>query len=169
MSIAVTMRFAFQVTETLTDFVDASPNPNINHTRFDKTLALDAAGSGSTGPVVANHIDDIEMVAGLHTVDLTALPQSGSGGGGIFDATTMKVQGFRVEYPTTNSDTLTIGPGAADPYEIFGGPTQSILLFPGGLFQFYYDDKLPDISATAKDIDFTGVGTGNFLLTLVVG
>jgi len=154
------------ITETLTDNVDGSASPVINHTSFDKTISLDAAGSGSSGPIVAAYVDEIDLVAGAFTLDLTALPQSG---GGTFDGTTMKVQGFRVEYPTVNANTLLIATGASNGYDIFGGATHEILLSPGCLFQAYWDDKLQDISATDKTIDFTGTGTENFFLTLLVG
>ncbi len=166
MSVTATVRFGMSTTEILDINVDGSTSPSIIHDAFDKSFALDAAGTGSTGPITDVYADTIALIAGAHTLDLTAIPQSG---GGTLDATGLKVQAIRFENLSTNTNLMTIDDGASNGYNILGAALGHVTIHPGAIFQMYFHDKLDNIAAADAEIDFGGTGTESFNLTILVG
>ena len=81
----------------------------------------------------------------------------------------MKVQAFRIRGKEGNS-ALNIAPGAANPYAMFGAAND--VDYPAGntkAWTFEFFDKLADIGAAAKQIDFAGVGVEEFYVDLYIG
>lgn len=119
----------------------------------------------STVPAKYYSGQTLALVAGVKTIDLTALP----GLQAAINGTGLKVQALRIRGKTGNG-ALTISEGAANPYELFG-PANPIV-YPAGCtkaWQFEFDEKLADIAAGVKNIDLAGTGTEQFDIEFLLG
>ena len=109
----------------------------------------------------------LSLVAGVATIDLTALP----GLQAAIDGSGLKLNALRIRGEADGSNAkLTIAEGAANPYELFGAANP--IEYPAGCskcFTFEFDDALADIAAGAKNIDLAGTGTDSFFIEIIVG
>lgn len=98
-------------------------------------------------------------------IDLTALPSIDAN----IDGTTKKVQGIRIQGASTNVGTLTIAPGAATPYELFG--TTNTVIIPGKtrVLKLMVEDDLAAISSSLKHIDVTGTINDVWKIEIILG
>jgi hypothetical protein len=88
------------------------------------------------------------------------------------DAEGLRVQVLRVITPSTNIEEVTIGPAAADGYEMFG-PGNEIDIPPGSNVMFIWDDELDEVfgdsAALLTDIDVTGNGGDSVQIQIILG
>ena len=124
-------------------------------------------GPATTIPVTHySHAEYTLDGGGAATIDLTAL----LGTQEDIDATGLKVQLFRVKSNSADNGALTISPGAANPYVLFGAGNS--LVYPAGLtldWPFPFGDKLADVAAGVKNIDLAGTAGNVFDIEILVG
>ena len=125
--------------------------------------------ASSTVPATKASSDDINLVAGAATIDLTSLP------GPLSTTVTfdgLKVQLVKIKCPTTNTGGVTFAVGAANGYNLFGADNASaerVEVMPGGSEMRQTPNNGEDVDATHKNIDVTGTGTEAFQIELVAG
>lgn len=154
---------SFSVTETLKDAVGAGTTTTVTSTALNPAQTEYTLTSDPPGKYYSS--DTLALVAGAATIDLTSLP----GLQATIDGTGLKVQAFRIRGAAGNS-ALTISPGAANPYTMFGAGND--LEYPADCalaFQFEFDETLADIAAGAKEIDLAGTGTEQFQIEFILG
>lgn len=105
---------------------------------------------------------------GEATIDLTAL----AGSQGDIDGTGLRVQGLRIQIPSTNAGGVTIGPGDTDAYEPFG--TGNSLELPiGARADFWFADQLWDVMGTSgtdpKNIKLSGEVDDTVYVEILMG
>ena len=95
-------------------------------------------------------------ISGTTTVDFTAAPHLVDRSS---DLTGMKCIGGILYPPATNTGAVTVAPGAANPYPLFG-TGNSIELQPGQAVAWQTEQgispNLPRVTSTVKNIDVTG-------------
>jgi hypothetical protein len=153
------------VTESLKGLVGAA----------NKTVTSDSLNPGpvsysptGTPPVKYFSAQEVTLDGGgAATIDLTALP----GTQDDIDATGLKLQVFRIRGRATNTGTaVNIAPGATNGYALLGAgndanyPAQATRPW---LLEF--DDELPDVGPTAKNIALLGTAADKFYVELLVG
>lgn len=159
MSISARIQMNLTVTETLSgDALQAAAN--VVHDAFNKGATLSAS---SAVPATNVYADEIALVAGAKSIDLTSLPALT----GTLDATGLKVQAIKFINPAGNSD-ITFSEGAANGYALLGS-SWSLTLKAGQEAQFYLNDAAPDVATADRTIDVAGTGTETFKIILVVG
>jgi hypothetical protein len=164
-SVAATYVSSITAVETIDSasapFASAS-DKTITHTGLNKTASL----TGATTPPVTKHAaNELTLSSGAGTLDLRALV--GTNGGAV-DGNGLKVQCIKFVNKSTNANSMTIGEGASDGYELCGN-AWSVTLAPGQEFLFYGNDATPDIGAAAKDIDIAGTGSQVLQYQVVMG
>jgi len=165
MSVATTFNMRMDTTETLDQDVDSAPQPTVLHTALSIKGTLDA---GST-PAVTMHSQQIySLSGGAKTIDLTALLSTY---GRILDGTGLKVRLLRFENRGTH--VMTIGKGATNGYDLFGGSIAPAVPAPDGTTQtglmISFGDGLAAIDGTHKTIDVAGTLTEQFALSIDLG
>lgn len=162
MSVSVNYAATVTVAETLDSNVLSAPDTTrvITHTSFNETAVLHAS---STPPVnkVAEFL--LTLTAGSGSIDLRSL--TGTNGASV-DGNGLKVQVIRIK--NLGENPMTFIDGATNGYPVFGDGNP--LEIPvGGHIQLYGNDKLPDVSSTAKIVDVTGTGSQTAEVTIVLG
>lgn len=145
-----TVKLATSVQQTFD--ATAAPSagtPLVTHTSWDFSHSL---SSTSTPPFTKHASFQKALAAGTATIDLTAL--TGFNGEAV-DGTGLKVQAMKLRNPSTNANTISIAPGAANGYD-FCGADFKITLSPGTEVLIYCLDTAPDISGTDKNLDLAG-------------
>lgn len=160
MSVQATINAGINIRETLTVGVDGASNPVVRHDQFVSSINLNAS---SAAPVTTPVSDNIALVSGAHTIDLTSLV--GTGGGAV-DGTGLKVQAIHVR--NNGAAAMTFTPGSSNPYNLFGS-SSSVTVPAGGQVLLFANEGAPDIASNAKEIDVAGTDTDDFDLTLVMG
>lgn len=160
---ALTLTYGANLTgvETLegnTDPVNASSR-RVTWSAFDNSGVFSAT---TTPPVTKIAGKTAALTAGALTIDLTALTGWGANGANV-DGTTLKLQFFRVKNLGAND--MTFSTGASNGYN-FGGP---LTVKAGCEALLKFNDNLPDVSATVKNIDVTGTAAQTAEVTLVMG
>lgn len=161
---SVTLAYSAQATvrETLETSIAGTTTYNriIVHNQYNSNQQLDAA---TTPPVTKCAVFQKALVAGVATVDLTAL--TGTNGVTV-DGTGLKLQVMKVK--NTGANALTVKFGAANPYNALGA-SWTLILLQNQEITVYGNDAAPDISATAKNIDLSGTTTQTSEWVLVMG
>jgi len=147
--------------------IPAAPNTTITHNGFNTTASL---GAASTPPVTKVAAFEKTLVAGVGTIDLTALPGTN---GTTVDGTGLKVQALKVKSPSTNANILVVGKGASNGYG-FNGKTWTVAIKPGEEVMFRFVDAAtqPAIAGGAKTIDLSddsAGGTDVFEVAILLG
>lgn len=133
--------------ETVDLALDQAANPTTDHKIDGVSGTLDA---NSTVPATKTWSDDVTLTAGAKTHDLGALDRTSLG---EVNFTGLKVQLLKILAADTNTETVTFADGAANPYFLFGDVNGQITLDAGMACLFYYNDKLPNVSVTASEVD----------------
>ena len=165
MAVSVTFAMDMTVRETLDTGVDGAASPVINFSSLNVGDRL----SATTTPVASKHNqDNVALVAGAKTIDLTAL--TGAGGGTV-TLSGLKVQLFRVSNRGTAA--LTVAKGASNGWSLWTSWTVTLPAYSGTgeypTIMLYVPEGAEDVDATHKTIDFTGTGTNTFDLSLAAG
>lgn len=162
-TIAVTAITQVSVVETETgDFVDPN-NATVTYNQLSETEELTAS---TTVPVTKHAAFDKALVAGVATIDLTALP--GKNADEVVNGTGLKVQEVKFKNKATNANSITITFGAANPYLLFGSGWKIILL-PGQSIQASLKDASPDVAGGARTIDLAGTASQSLQCHFVLG
>ena len=152
------------VVETPVLGLDKASDPQLVHSI---TLPIPSILSGVTTPPAQSIFSDrLQLVAGVLTLDLQALPQ-----GNIIpdiDLTGLKIQILQFTSPETNLADITLTPGAVDPYNL-GGAAMSITLSPGDTHLFLLNDSAPDVANLDSQLDFAGSLIDDVDLLIVAG
>lgn len=164
MSVVVTYQSKVTVVETLTTNLPfASANDKtVTHNGMDTSATLN---SGSTPPATLIAAFQKALVAGVATIDLTALTGTN---GAVVNFTGLKVQIAKFANPITNANPIVITFGAANPY-LLGGAGFKHTLNPGDEVTYSNRDTAPDVAGGAKNIDISGTGTQALNVELVAG
>lgn len=160
---SVSLQYAANLTakETLEGNTDAIAATS----RIVTWSAFDNAGTytaTTTPPVTKIAGKTAALVAGVLTIDLTALTGWGANGANV-DGTTLKLQFLRIKNLGAND--MTFSTGASNGYN-FGGP----LTVKAGCETLHkFNDNLPDVAAGVKNIDVAGTAAQTAEITLVFG
>lgn len=124
---------------------------------YDLNETLDSTTTPAVDDLMAYQLN---LSGGTDTIDFTAAAIIGAESAGApaasEDLTGKRVCHVEFECPTTNSYEVTIAPGAANPYPIFGA-ANDFTLKPDSKFAYtVHSNALPTISSTVKTIDITG-------------
>lgn len=152
MSVLTTVSIGLSTRETLATAgaaSGASPNAKVIHNGFDLATTLDGTTTVPATKVSA------KVYTGTNTLDLTAV----AGVEGNQDCTGLKLQAMLVTNLAT-AGVLNVAQGAANPYLPFG-IGNDVDIPAGGTMGWFFNDKLPDISATVKNILFTAAAGGD--------
>jgi hypothetical protein len=151
----------FKMTALETLNIDAAAGAKVTHSGFDKTnLTLNGS---STPPISMASYQIYALSGGAATIDLTAL----LGVNDVAqDATGLKVQTLILENVSDNA--ITISPGSSNPYPLFGSGND-LVVPPGAVMQFFWNDELADVSGTVCEIDLSGAGTDTIRIGLCLG
>lgn len=165
-SVSAQYALTLEVTETLALGLDNVDDPSFVHSIGSPEGTLNAS---STPPATKVFSDNVALVAGTKTLDLTALagPASTS-----IDFTGLKVQLIALRCPTGNTLPILVQKGAANAYNLLGADNASaetLEVLPGDDVLLRRYDTLEDVDATHKDIKFTGNGTETINVLLVAG
>ena len=158
--------------------LESTPTSTINWTSAFTTGDLDlktAVTPSASNPVevaVSAPWGDLITASGTsHTLDLTALTRSTELGD--LDMTGLKLQGFLLSVPYTNTDPVIVVPGATNGYNIQNDGSTSIGVAPGGVELCFYPENtsnstgMPAVSPTVKTIDFSSAMT-NFQILVIL-
>lgn len=169
MSVSAVWDAKLSVLETVDLAMDlVASDPSFTHSTGSVEATINAS---STVPATKVWSDTGALVAGVATLDLTALTHGTLNG----TATTvtfsgLKVQLVKIECPSTNTASLKVAMGAANGYNIFGATTGEMDIPQGGSLLFYGSDKLDDVSGTDKTIDLSSTHlTAAYNIILVAG
>lgn len=162
MSNIALLQFIFDVQETLNIIQPGSSPPVVKHSLLDNTINL----SSTTTPPISQVSDfTAALIAGTLNIDLTNLPASS---GAAINGTGLKVQGIIIQAPIANLNPITLTPGGANPYNLFGAAF-SKTLYPGQLSMDFLNGQAPVVAGGAKIITLTGTGTQALNIILLLG
>lgn len=154
-------------TETLDLGADHVPNPEIVHNLGSIVATLNAS---STVPATKASSDTIALVAGVATIDLTAL--TGLYGASV-DFTGLKVQAVMIINPAgNNAEGMEFAVAIANGYNLFGkdnADSDLVTVLPGDAYLVIHANTLEDVDATHKDITVTGTLVEEFDIHMVAG
>jgi hypothetical protein len=118
-------------------------------------LEIELAGSSSATDTLTLDLADFEDVEGIAQ-----------------DAHGLRLQMLHVVADGENVDVVTIGPAAADGYDLFGAGNE-VEIPPGGEMTFYGHDGLPEVEgdsgSLSTDIDVTGNGGDRVKILMLLG
>lgn len=138
-----------------------TPAANVIHDQFNTAKDLD----GGTVPPVSAHSGKIyALIAGALTIDLTALIGLNSV---AVNGTGLKVRAVKIK-GQSGAAPITITPGGANPYNLFGATFKSIVSSDQEIVA-YLGDSAPVIGAGAKNISLAGTGTDKIAIAFVMG
>lgn len=165
-SVSAQYKLLFEVTETLALGLDNAEDASFVHSLGSPGGTLSPT---TTPPVTKPFTDNVSLVGGTKTLDLTALTGPAST---TIDFTGLKVQLIALQCPTGNTLPILVQKGAANAYNLLGADNASaetIEVLPGDDVLIRRYDTLEDVDATHKDIKFTGNGTETINVGLVAG
>ena len=145
MTMRVDFNFQASATESPTVGVPDVATPQIRHDSFNR--AFSKKNTDATSPV---SINSSQSLTGTQTIDLTALATVN----GVVSAAGKQLRALRVSNPSTNTGKLTIGPGAANPYPLFG-TTMTLDVQLDGEVEIWFGAGLAAVGATVKTILIT--------------
>ena len=129
----------------------AAGTPKVTHANWDFKHSLNAT---STPPLTKHAVEQKALAGGAGTIDLTAT--KGFNGEAV-DGTGLKVQALKLRNPSTNANSISIEPGAANGYD-FCGADFKITLEPGTEVLIFCLDTAPDVAIADCQIDLAGTG-----------
>lgn len=145
--------------------LDLADNTPIQH----KTSYGASSGelTASTSPDATQVWSDRRaLVAGVDTLDLTALPR---GNLPNLDLTGLKVRLVKVACASANSAAIKFKFGATNPYPIGGSATGEFDVYPNGVEERYNHNGAPAVSATVKNVAVSGTGTDAYEIIMIAG
>lgn len=148
MSVTATLDMGLKAVETVSASLDLASNPNITHELAVGRLTLNA---NSTPVVSAAWSDTVALSTGAATIDLTSLSR-----GAVLsalDLSGLKIQAIILQAKSTNTDTISVVPGASNGFNIFGGADGKIYLAAGAACLFYVPEDWSDVAAADAEID----------------
>ncbi len=160
----ISARYVSQIT-----CVDTITGPYVGS---DNTVTLDGLNQsvtldGTTSPAATKMTGfQKTLIAGNGTIDLLALP--GLTVDEIVNCNALKVQVVKLRNLVTNLNTITVVPGGANPYNLFGA-TFKVILAPGQEILAYLDAAAPVANSTVRNIDCNGVGNQILEVFVVAG
>lgn len=149
-------------TETLDLLSDNFSDPDVGHTISGGARTIDA---GSTVPATKAFSDEITLVAGAATIDLTAMVRTPLAN---VDFTGLKVQLVKFKAATANAAAVVIKPGASNAYNLFGDSDGQITLPASAESEQYWADQLADVSSTVKNVDLSSSDTDAIIEVVLV-
>ena len=164
MSVRVDFRTILTASEKLEGNPDSAPDTTreVVHTNFNTSLSLK---SDST-PAISKMAAFVQaLTGGAATIDLTAL--TGTNGATV-DGTGLKVQAIKLKSKDANENTISVEPGVANPYDMFGSDFK-VTLSPGQEVTLFGNEATPDISGTDKTLDLAGTGVEELEVIVVMG
>lgn len=170
MTASVTAHFDYRldVDEVVETSLGISDDPTIVHD-IDVSTANDRGTltSSTDTPVTKVASASQVLTGGDVTIDLTALtgPCSTS-----VDFTGLKVQLAKFCASTANASAVKIQKGASNAYNVLADDNttaDTLEIPPGGCVAIYHNDGSEDVSATKKNVRFTG-GTNETLFWILV-
>lgn len=153
MTVSVKPTFKANMSRTVSN--EGAADYVVSYNDYDRTTG--EFNASSTPPVTDCAAGDVTPGSGTSTLDLTAIADEPT-------ATTRDFTGIKVVYarfraPSTNGADITIQDGSTNAYQLNGGDT--IVLPPGGQFEFVFNDGLVDVSSSVKNIDIVGTNAGD--------
>jgi len=163
MSVNVNYQSKITAVETLEANIDSlGTDKQVTHNQFDTTKTLT---SSTTPPVTKIAAFPQALTAGAATIDLTSL--LGVNGAAV-SGLGLKVQILKIKNKVGSANPISIAPGAANGYDIFGADFK-VTLQPGQEATFYSNDATPDIGAEDKTLDLAGTDEQECEITIVMG
>lgn len=165
-SVSAEWKALLEVTEVLALGLDNAPDSPTKHSLGSPGGTLNAT---TTPPVTKVFSDNLALVAGAKTLDLTSL--AGPAGTTV-DFTDLKVQLIALRCPEGNTLPILVQKGDANAYNLLGkdnASSETIEVMPGDDLLVKRHDTLEDVDATHSDIKFTGNGTEAINVMLVAG
>jgi hypothetical protein len=158
MSLQADYKFALAAQQTL-DTITGAAASRIDYSQFEVSGRLNAT---STPPVTkAAYLTLTGTGVDSGVIDFTAL--AGPLGSTI-DCTGLKLQGFRATNKATSDGYITFVQGALTPYVIL-----DMQVYPGETLMHLFNDRLEDVAAGVKRIDWDCSDDCEVELTLLFG
>ncbi len=126
---------------------------NAGDARITHTIGAAKHTLGSATPVDAEFSDTVNLSAGAAALDLAALVRGSQLAN--LDLTGKKVQAVHLKTPAANTAAVTVEPASVNGYNLLGASTGEVALPPGSELLLESVEQLPDVGASAKDVDFT--------------
>jgi hypothetical protein len=170
-TLTVTATLELSVREVLdtTDMPTGSTENDrtLRHNEFNGSAKLSATTTPKAERAV---ISKLTLGAGITTIDLTAATKSA---GRVESMAGKKVVAYIIETNIGNNAAgVTIAPGAANPYPLFGA-AKSVILGPGRTdmcaFAQGVDSNLPAVAGGVKNIDVSGTTGDKVNIELIFG
>ena len=163
MSVRATIVSNLTIIETVGDTYASSADNTVTLNGMNETISR----TGSSTPAVTKSAAfRVTMSGGAATINLAAL--SGLNGATI-DLTGLKLQAIKFRNLSTNANDITIVPGAANGYNIFGAADGKVVLSPGQSILMSLQDQGQDVASGDRTIDISGTGSQVLEVTLVAG
>lgn len=153
MAVSATFNPVLRVIETLTALNGAnSPGPTFDTANLAATISgtIDATTSVAATKVISAQVS---LSAGAASMDLISNTYGWGGAAVTFSG--LKVQLAFFQNLSTNTAAVTIADGATNGLNIFGDSSGQITLGIGAWAFFYNADRLDDVGASDKTIDFS--------------
>lgn len=147
---------------------DSEAAPGDNTTTYDSASSTDPYTAATSVPVTFQSPFTVTLVSGAYTLDLTAIPTPS---GGTYDATGKKLQKLRLEAAAGNANKVEIKNGASSGYRTDGATTASldVVLLATQKALFEFDEGADDVGSSHKTLDFSGTGSQQIKVHLMVG
>jgi len=151
---------------------DGSAAASVNHALAQFSGLTTSRSFGGTGAPTWTDAwsDTVDLSGGAATIDLTALARQAP----LED---VDFAGSKIVYAAfagaaANSNGIEVSPGASNGYAIFGTADDQITVYPGQICEYgsmVQADLAAVVAATNDEIDFTGTGTEQVHVLLIVG
>jgi hypothetical protein len=168
MSVSAKQQMGMVTTETVSTGLDhGDATEAVAHNLNSGGVSTTTLTSTTTPPATKVYSDEIDLVAGAATIDLTSLtgPFSAS-----VDFTGLKVQQIYIKAHAANTSHITLVEGVANPYFLFGITADRITVHAGTEVMFRMNEALADVAAGAKTIDASSADLdAKFDIHLVAG
>ncbi len=167
MGVSAVYKFQVDATETLALSEDLAADVPMLFQINGAGVATPTLTATTSPPVTKAWGDDVTLSGGAVTLDLAALVRAVLPN---VDFTGLKVQLIHIKAAAANTAALKFDVGASNGYGIFGSATSEISLDADDEAAFFFNDKLPDVAAGAKDIDVSSSDVdAKFKIVLVAG
>ena len=183
---AARLKFAAmaQALQKLTfDDVTSDPTSDVNWIATASLVDVDLGIAAATpSALTPNEVATTELWGELvtasgttHALDLVALPRSTELGDLNLD--TLKVQGFILSCPFTNTDDVSLAPGATLGYNLMNDAATKVVCAPGGVVVSYFPENtanatgMPDVtSGVAQSLDLASTMSNfQFFMAIYAG
>lgn len=145
-------------------------------TNFNVDMKTAAATPSATDPmeVACTKVwgESITASGTTDTLDLTALPSADLPA--ALDLTGLKVQGFILACPYSNTEDVALVVGAVNGYNLMNDASSKIVCPRGGIITIFFPESttataqgMPDVGASAKTLDLSST-MSNFVYSAIV-